>query len=216
MDWTARRQQWCVVLNWLFLILVGAGGASAETLAVMWDASPDSSVGGYFVYVGNQSRTYTTIVDVGSSTSFSLDHLPPDQRYYLAVASYDRNRVAGAASEEVSWGDGPRDVEPQPITDSTAPVVTVTTPSTTEPVRSLDPYVVVGGVALDQNAIASIEWKTNRGESGRATGTEAWLATIPLHRGSNRVTITARDAAGNKAHAVIVVRHRFGGGRSEP
>jgi fibronectin type 3 domain-containing protein len=203
-------------LNWFFLILVGAGSASAQTLALMWDASPDSSVGGYFVYVGNQSRTYTTIVDVGSSTSFSLGHLPADQRYFLAVASYDRNGVAGAASEEVSWGEGPRDAQPEPIADTTAPIVTVTTPSTTEPVRSLDPYVVVGGVALDQNAIAAVEWKTNRGESGRATGTEAWLATIPLRRGNNRVTITARDAAGNKAHAVIVIRHRFGGSTSEP
>jgi|SRR5688572_16371724 len=216
MDWTVRRRQWCVALNWFLLILVGTGSASAETLAVMWDASPDSSVGGYFVYVGNQSRTYTTIVDVGASTSFGIGHLPADQRYYLAVASYDRNGVVGAASEEISWGEGPRDVQPEPITDTTAPIVTVTTPSTTEPVRSLHPYVVVGGVASDQNAIASVEWKTNRGESGRATGTEAWLATIPLRRGNNRVTFTARDAAGNKAHAVIVVRHRFGGGTSEP
>lgn len=209
MDWTARRQYSCVAVNCLLLILVAAGVAAAQPTQVVWDASPDSSVGGYFVYVGNESRTYATVVDVGSSTSFSVLHLSPGRRYYLAVASYDRNGVAGAASEEISWGEGPREVEPQPITDATPPVVTITTPSSDHRTRSKAPAVVVGGVAADENGIASVEWKTNHGESGRATGTDAWLATVPLRAGRNRVTIIARDTAGNKAHAVIVVRHRL-------
>jgi hypothetical protein len=193
----------------------------------MWDANPDASVGGYFVFVGSSPRTYTSIIDVGTATSLSLTHLDPMQRHYVAVASYGRTGIAGDLSAELSWGQAPEppalpnveDVQPvngttppalpnvediRPVNDTTPPVVTITTPSPWEPPPTNSQVVVVGGVASDDSAVTSIRWKNSRGESGQATGTEAWLAAIPLHSGRNELKISATDAAGNTAITVVV------------
>ena len=48
--------------------------------------------------------------------------------------------------------------------------------------------------------VTQVTWINDRGGSGTATGTTAWTAAgIPLLLGSNVLTVTARDAAGNTA-----------------
>jgi hypothetical protein len=45
-----------------------------------------------------------------------------------------------------------------------------------------------------------VSWITNRGASGNANGTSNWTVSgIALQSGTNIVTVTARDAAGNIA-----------------
>ena len=235
-----RRRHWCVVLGLFFFVFAGPIGASAESVTVAWDPSPDASVSGYFVYVGNASRTYTAAVDVGAVTSVTLPNMDPGQRYYMAVASYDGRRLPGPPSAELLWGDGPTVVVPTPTpqppitgpsepvsgpisgpidtpidspvnrtpfrnSDRTPPMVNVTTSSAVERTQNAAAVVVVGGVARDETAISAIEWKNSRGGSGRATGTDAWLAAIPLLRGRNEVTITAHDAAGNKSSTILIL-----------
>jgi hypothetical protein len=72
----------------------------------------------------------------------------------------------------------------------------------------LQPGVVVGGTASDDTGIASIRWQNSRGGEGRATGTDAWIASIPVYAGSNAVSITAVDAAGNAASTRITIFRR--------
>ncbi len=230
MGWTVRRQHRGVALCVFFLLVLTGVGASAEPLTLMWDPSPDASVQGYVVYIGSASRSYSSGVDVGSSTSFDLPALDGKKRYYIAVASYDVHRVVGEPSVELVWGQGapPITVEPgtSPISgtspttgqnsDTKAPVIAVTTPTTSERSQTFGQSVVIGGVAKDDHGVLSVDWRNNRGESGQATGTETWLAAIPLHKGINEVRITARDAAGNRATTVLMLfRHPLGVGRAK-
>ena len=229
---TERRHR-CGVALGLFLLVFAGVDASAEPLTLTWDPNPDASVKGYVVYVGNASRRYSSSVDVGSSTSFNLPELDQSQRYYFAVASYDHNGTAGEPSVELLWGQGPPvnqdppvslgppvngGLAPSPIpaTDTKPPVIAITTPTVSERSQTFGHIVVVGGVASDESAVASIEWKNSRGDSGQATGTEAWLAAIPLRLGINELKITARDGAGNRATTVLVLlRHPLGVRRSK-
>jgi hypothetical protein len=45
------------------------------------------TISGYKVYYGNSSRTYTTSLDAGKSTSFTVTNLAPGT-YYFAVTAY--------------------------------------------------------------------------------------------------------------------------------
>ena len=93
-----------------------------------------------------------------------------------------------------------------------APTVEITVPTPQNSYYTNQPFVTLGGRALDNGVIAEVTWTTNRGHSGRATGTENWIAGIPLERGTNTITVRARDEEGNVSSRAIVVN--FGPRRS--
>lgn len=68
---------------------------------LLWDANPDPFVAGYRVYTGTQSRTYSSVEDVGLQTSNTLAHLSAGQTYYLAVTTYTQDGLESPFSEEI-------------------------------------------------------------------------------------------------------------------
>ncbi|HMV82293.1 MAG TPA: BACON domain-containing carbohydrate-binding protein [Blastocatellia bacterium] len=94
-------------------------------------------------------------------------------------------------------------------TDADAPLVAITSPTLPQPAPNVSGVVTLAGTATDNNAVASITWLSNRGASGTATYTAStgrWTATnVPLSPGQNTITVTARDATGNVARAVITL-----------
>src|SRR5262249_15721973 len=86
-------------------------------------------------------------------------------------------------------GDGIFDLE-LPI-PAGAPHVIVTSSNTAASTLQ------VGGGATGSN-LSFVFWSTNRGHAGFASGTNSFTATVPLETGSNLVTITAVDGAGNQ------------------
>jgi len=90
-----------------------------------------------------------------------------------------------------------------PSSDTTPPVVTITSPGS-GPAPS-NPATVTG-TASDAGGITSVTW-TNAatGASGTATGTTSWTADIPLVAGANVITVTATDMAGNSASATVTL-----------
>ena len=52
-----------------------------------WDSNPEPEVTGYTLVYGTQPGTYTTWLDVGNSTSYTIGSLP-DGTYYFAVRAY--------------------------------------------------------------------------------------------------------------------------------
>ncbi len=87
-------------------------------------------------------------------------------------------------------------------TDNRAPVVTILSngPSTTAEA------IQVSGTASDDFGLASVSWRNSRGGSGLAAGTGSWIApTIPVQPGSNDITITVTDKAGNSATSVLKI-----------
>ena len=278
------RKRW-ITYSLAFLLTMTARSAAADTLTLMWDPSPDTSVAGYLVYVGTQSGVYGTAYDVGNTTSFAYPNATAGQPYYFAVAAYFPGPVIGTRSTEV-WGTtnaSPVLVNPgdqssvvgspvslqlqgsdpagqtlsygvtalppglavnqstgaisgtptaagsylvtavvsdgvlndaetftwtvsQPTVTNTNPTVAITTPTVRPSYNADGRFVTLGGTARDDNGIVQVTWSSDRGGNGSATGTDTWIAGIPLVSGQNRITVTARDAAGNAGSATINVR----------
>lgn len=92
-----------------------------------------------------------------------------------------------------------------PTVDITAPTLTVSSPAAASS-STFFPGVDISGVASDAVGVTGVTWSTDRGASGTATGTTSWIAAnVPLSRGMNTITITAKDAKGNLAAQYIKV-----------
>src|SRR6185436_10469777 len=82
--------------------------------------------------------------------------------------------------------------------DTTLPVVTITSPTSSSTTTVATTPLNIGGTASDAGGITQVTWSSNRGGSGTATGTTSWSVTgIVLQTGSNILTVTATDTAGN-------------------
>jgi hypothetical protein len=92
--------------------------------------------------------------------------------------------------------------------DTTNPTVAINTPTTSTTFTTTAATVGIGGTASDNVSVTQVAWSNNRGGNGTATGTANWIVTgIALQSGSNTLTVTARDAAGNLATAVLTVTY---------
>ncbi|HTD68060.1 MAG TPA: hypothetical protein VK846_16165 [Candidatus Limnocylindria bacterium] len=81
-----------------------------------WDANPESSIAGYRVYIGLQSRQYDTNHEVGLATQMPLPPLEPCRTYYFAVTAYDGDGIESEFSEEVTYTTS-EPITATPLTD---------------------------------------------------------------------------------------------------
>jgi Fibronectin type III domain len=72
-----------------------ASGTSLE-----WNPNTDPSIAGYNVYYGNASRSYTNVMNVGSSTNAVVGGLVEGQTYYFAVTAYTFDGIESDFSAE--------------------------------------------------------------------------------------------------------------------
>jgi hypothetical protein len=101
----------------------------------------------------------------------------------------------------------PSSPAPAPGTpDTTPPTLRITKPGTT--IVSTDAATLsLSGTASDDRGVASVKWSTSNGDSGAASGTTSWSASVPLLVGTTTITIRAYDAAGNSSwRAITAVR----------
>jgi hypothetical protein len=96
---------------------------------------------------------------------------------------------------------------PPPGSDTAAPALTITYPSSTSVATSLS-ALTFKGTASDPSGVASVTWSTNTGKTGTASGTAQWSAAIPLLTGFNQVIIRAIDTSGNASWRSVVVTRR--------
>jgi hypothetical protein len=97
-------------------------------------------------------------------------------------------------------------VHPATTADTTPPSLSIVSPALTI-VATSSATLAVSGTASDNVGVASVKWTVSTGDSGTASGTTQWSATVSLLVGSNVVTIRAYDAAGNSSwRAITVVR----------
>lgn len=104
----------------------------------------------------------------------------------------------------------------QPTVDTVAPVVTIVVPTNAATYQTTEAFVTLGGTASDDGRVVEVAWSSDRGDSGLASGTDSWIAGIPVISGSNTITIMARDDAGNVSRKAIVVKAKISGTLSAP
>src|SRR5262245_35626022 len=76
--------------------------ASAQAVNLAWDASTDTTVTGYVVKWGTRAGNYTSTIDVGNRTTWTVSGLTPEQKYYFVVTSYAASGLSSVPSNEVS------------------------------------------------------------------------------------------------------------------
>jgi hypothetical protein len=90
--------------------------ASADTIDLMWDLSPEPQVVGYIVHVGTAPGSYTQHVDVGLATIWSHTSALAGQMYCFTVSAYYAGPIEGSFSNEVC---GYSNVPPQLVSPGT-------------------------------------------------------------------------------------------------
>ena len=91
-----------------------------------------------------------------------------------------------------------------PVADTTPPTVSIISPAPFATTASST--VGMSGIAVDNVGVTQVSWTNSRGGSGTASGTTSWTASgIPLLSGTNVITVTARDAAGNSGQSSLTV-----------
>ena len=92
------------------------------------------------------------------------------------------------------------------IGDIEAPQVFITNPVFDPAYTNATATINLGGGATDNKSVSRVSWSNSRGGGGDATGTDNWLVNgITLQSGSNILTVTAFDAAGNNANDTLAV-----------
>jgi len=75
--------------------------SAAETLQLAWNPETGTTAVGYKVHYGTASKTYNTVVDVGTNISATITNCKAGGNYYFAVAAYNSAKVEGPLSTEV-------------------------------------------------------------------------------------------------------------------
>jgi hypothetical protein len=65
------------------------------------DGTPLTDLAGYKVHMGTSSGNYTTVVDIGNVTTYTVSNLAPGT-YYFVVTAYDSSNIESGFSNEAS------------------------------------------------------------------------------------------------------------------
>ncbi len=94
--------------------------------------------------------------------------------------------------------------------DYRKPTVIITSPTSDATYLTTLTAIDLSGSASDDFGVVSVIWSSDRGHNGVASGIATWtVSTVPLEPGTNVITITASDAAGNFETDVITVQIEY-------
>lgn len=99
---------------------------------------------------------------------------------------------------------------PAPGPDTTKPAVSISTPTGQTTFSTGTASVSLGGSASDDVSVTQVSWANSRGGSGSQNFNSAstlWSFGLTLQSGSNALTVTARDAAGNTQTDTLTVTY---------
>jgi len=190
------------------------GTLSAEVVGGI-DVAPVlriSNPGDLTSVLGTAASVQLTATGPGSgSLTYAASGLPPGIGIDRATGSISGTpRVEGtyrvtatassgssAASEAFTW------TIQRPV--RAAPVVSVAIPTSDSTFTTSDVIILIGGTASDDRGVSAVYWTNGRGGSGRATGTDQWVAAVLLRSGRNDITITAVDGDSNRSQMQLSI-----------
>jgi hypothetical protein len=189
-----------------------AGNASTDVLTVTYNAVPVlAAVAPQATEVGRQASLAIAASDGdGDALTYGANGLPPGLALTVATGVVSgKPMVAGTYPVTVTVFDGTQSASSTftwtVTADVTAPAAAISQPTAASSCSVTTATVTVAGSANDLAGVTQVSWVNDRGGSGMATGTSSWTAAVALQSGVNVITVTARDAAGNSASAVLTV-----------
>lgn len=96
---------------------------------------------------------------------------------------------------------------PPSASDKTPPSLRISSPSRTNLTTSSTALTLIG-TATDDVGVVAVKWTTSTGDSGVASGTVNWTASVPLFVGTTVINVRAYDENGNSAWRSLTVTRR--------
>ncbi len=175
---------------------------NAASVQLSWQPNGEPDLQGYNIYVGTQSRHYTTPIPAGNVTQYEVTDLDDGQLYYFTLTAVDNSGNESGYSSEVS-----HTTVPLP-SDTVNPAISISSPTSAESFATQSASIDIAGTASDDQGLQQVSWTTSNGDSGVASGTANWsVQGLALAEGTNNITFTATDHAGNTASDTLVVTY---------
>jgi hypothetical protein len=188
----------------VLILALSATPARSESVTVGWDPVADSALQGYNVLYGTTSGSYTTTLDVGNNTSYTLNGLTAGTTYYIVTQAYGTGGATSAFSNELAYT--PQVIKP--AADQQPPTIAITYPTSLAQYATTNSTVSLQGSASDNVAVTQVSWTSSSGGSGSANGGTNWqINGLALKEGTNIITVTAYDAAQNSASDVLNITY---------
>lgn len=191
----------CLFILFVFTVFIAfPANALGYDLILEWDQNANPETTGYKVYYGVQSRTYTTVLDVGNVTSCALSGFEEGQTYYFAVTAYN-DFGESDYSEEILY-TMPVSINEPPVADAGRAII----------VKEGATVILSGVNSFDpDDGIASYQWtlKTNQNIYVNGTGSDRAVFTAPKITPSMITmlfTLTVRDHKGQTDSDDCIVR----------
>ena len=105
----SRMGRWLSAVSLIWLNLCSAvlgsqpGLFGSQQATLGWNASPDPTVVGYYLYYGTTTGVCTNQIDVGTNTVFSVGGLVAGSTYYFSATSYNGARIESSYVPEVAY-----------------------------------------------------------------------------------------------------------------
>src|SRR5439155_1056504 len=188
-----------------------AGNTGTATLTVtLTVTSSDSTPPTVAITSPTSSSTYST-----SSSPLTLGGTAADNNAVTQVTWVNSRGGSGTATGTTSWTASGITIHAATTTstasvtvssiDTVPPTVAITSPTSTSTYSTTSSPLTLGGTAADNVGVTQVTWVNSAGGRGTATGTTSWTASVPIQLGTNVLTVTAQDAAGNTGTASLTV-----------
>ena len=189
-------------------VSINSGASYTNSTSVTLTLSATDSVGVVGYYASTSSSTPTTsasgwnsvtsTTSYTGSVSYSLASGDESKTVYVWYKDAAGN-VSSAASDSI-------------ILDTTTPIVTITSPTSSDTYTTTSSPLDLSGSASDSTSgVKEVTWSNDKGGSGTASGTTYWsVSSISLTSGDNKITVTAKDNGGNTSTDTITVTYNAG------
>jgi large repetitive protein len=170
------------VLAALVFLVFSAAELQAATVTLAWDSNPEPDIAGYVISYGTQSGTYTTSVDVGNVTTWSVN-LNPGQRYYFVAQAYNTSAQQSPRSAEVfvdvAAASGPSITSLSPTSGAVGAAITISG-------ANFGATQGTGSVRFNGTAATPTSWNTS-----------SIVVPVPSGATTGNVVVTANSLASN-------------------
>jgi IPT/TIG domain/FG-GAP-like repeat len=187
MYWSARARAHIVRNLWssaamAFLLMLCTSSLQAATVNLAWDRNPEPDIASYIISYGTSSKNYTTSVNVGNVTTWSVS-LAAGSRYFFAATAVNTAGLTSPFSAEVSAD----------FTSPTAPSIVNLSPTS----GSVGTAVTISGANFGASQGTSSIRFNGISATPTSWSTSSIVAPVPNGATTGPVVVTVSNVASN-------------------